>query len=43
MNFIPNSMENWKVELAAGEQTIAELKIQRGSSNETHSYHYSLL
>ena len=28
-NFIKKAMENWKVELAAGEQTITDVKIQR--------------
>ena len=30
MNFIMRAMENWKVELTSGEQTLARVKIKRG-------------
>ena len=30
INFITSSMKNWKVELTAGGESLAEIKIQRG-------------
>ena len=41
INFITRVMENWKVELAAREQTLAEVKIQRGRLTLAAAIYYN--
>ena len=42
IKFIKKTIETWRVELTAGEKSLAEGKIQRGIFREMHYHHYYL-